>query len=136
MVILGIDWGERRVGLAFSRGKIAAPLRVIRVKDQEQAVVGVVAVCAELGVDQIILGLPLDSQDQEGAQARKVKQFGESLAERAGVEVAYWDEALSSKEATQKMIAARRGRRARRQRDAASAAVILQSFLDSQREEQ
>ena len=134
MVILGVDWGERSIGLAFSRGKIAAPLRAILVKDQEQAVVGVVAICAELGVDKIVLGLPFDSRDQEGAQAQKVRRFGESLAERAGVEITYWDEALSSREATQKMIAAGRGRQARRQLDAASAAVILQSWLDSQNE--
>jgi len=136
MIILGVDWGERRIGLAFSRGKLAAPLRALSVKEQSQAVAGVVAVCAELGADKIVLGLPLDSRDQEGVQARKVKQFGELLAEQTGVEVAYWDEALSSKEAAQKMIVAGRGRRARRQLDAASAAVILQSFLDSQQEEQ
>mgnify|MGYP001122712810 CR=1 FL=1 len=131
MTILGIDWGEKNIGIAFSSGLVAAPFEILRVKNQEEAIEKIVRTCEELQAEKIVLGIPLDSEGREGNQARKVRAFGRKLGEEVGGEIVFWNESLSSKEALEKKIEAGRGRKSRRELDAVSAAVILQDFLDA-----
>ncbi|MFW6109812.1 MAG: Holliday junction resolvase RuvX [Patescibacteria group bacterium] len=130
MVTLGIDWGEKRIGVAYSRGNIAGPLKVIEVATMP-VVDEVKDICNRLGVDKIVLGVPWGEKGKDTEQSRKVCEFGEQLENSIEAEVVYWNETLSSQQALQKMIAAKKGRKARRELDAASAAIILQDYLDS-----
>lgn len=131
MTILGIDWGKRRIGVAFSRGEIASPLEVLEVKSRERAVEKVAEICKEMEAKKVVLGVPLDSEGRETAQAKRVRDFGRKLSEKVNAKVIYWNEALSSREAMKKLIEAGRGQKFRRELDAASAAVILQDYLDA-----
>jgi len=122
--ILGIDFGERRIGLAVAEGGLAEPLSIIEVDNQTSAVEKIVRVCEQEKIGEIVLGLPRDS--------KRVKNFGQKLAKEAGLKVIFWDEVLTSEEALSKMIEAGRPQRKRRRLDDVSAALILQEYLDSQ----
>jgi len=121
--ILGIDFGERRIGLAVAEGGLAEPLSIIEVDNQTSAVEKIVRVCEREKIEEIVLGLPRDS--------KRVKNFGQKLAEETGIKVIFWNETLTSEEALSKMIEAGRPQQKRRRLDDVSAALILQEYLDS-----
>lgn len=125
MRILGIDYGEKRIGLAVSEGKLASPVTTVsRFED-------VLRFVTENKIEKIVLGLPLDAEGKEGFQAKKVREFGERLAEKTGVEVEYWNETLSTQDALRAMIESGAPQKRRRNLDSISAALILQEYLDS-----
>lgn len=122
--VLGVDFGERRIGLAIAEGRLAEPLAIVEVDDQASAIEGVAKVCQGENVKEIVLGVPDGSE--------KVKNFGRALSKKTGLKVVFWDETLTSEEALSKMIEAGRRQKKRRRLDDVSAAIILQEYLDSQ----
>jgi len=134
--IMGLDVGDRRIGVALSDelGLLATPFAVLKRSSLREDVQRVVRLVAEQGVGTVVVGLPYSLSGELGPQAVKVKRFGEALANALPVPVIFWDERYSTVEASRMLTAA--GRRARRQKpyiDAAAAAVMLQSYLDARR---
>jgi len=134
MRALGVDFGERRVGVAVSdpTGLVASPWGILERTSDAGVADRVASLILELSVDLIVLGLPLDTRGEEGPQARRVRRFGELLARRTDAPVVYWDESFSSADAAQlrRLRGARRAERARPVDDIA-AAMLLQSYLDT-----
>jgi putative Holliday junction resolvase len=138
MRTLAIDFGKRRTGLALSDagGKLATPYEVLQITSNEQALAEITKVIEKEGVQQIVLGLPLNMDGSRGAPAKEVIEFGRALANRANVKVIYVDERLSTFQAEQDLLDARREgqkltRKSKKQRlDAIAAAGFLQEFLD------
>ncbi len=133
---MALDVGDRRIGVALSdpTGVIASPLttihRVAEKKDQ-QAIADLVE---EHSVGQVVIGLPRTLQGELGPQAQKVMRFGEHLGGVLDVPLSYWDERYSTADA-ERIVGTRRRGRGRGTRgfvDHVAAAVILQSYLDSQ----
>jgi len=135
MRVLGVDFGERRIGLAISdpSGLIAQTWGIIERASDAQAAERVAQVAGELGAETILLGLPLTAGEAEGAQARRVRRFGALLGEKTSIPIVYWDETLTSVDAMRLLYerGTRRGRR-RQPVDAIAAAVLLQAYLDVQ----
>lgn len=135
--VLGIDFGEKRIGLAISDplGSAAHPLEVVERHGIEDAIEHIGEVARRRRVNKIVMGLPLNMDGSVGPQARRVRRFASRLRRALGVDVAFWDERLTSAEAERALLAADQ-RRARRRavRDAVAAAVLLQGYLDSRRE--
>ena len=126
MRILGIDYGEKKIGLSFSEGNLAAPIGVEpNTKDFGRKIKDF---CQKEKVEKIVLGI------SEGQMAQKQKKFGAKMARICGLPVELWDETLTSQEAVKVMIESGRKRKKRRVEDAVSAALILQSYLDFQKE--
>jgi len=133
MKILGIDYGLKRIGLAFSETGLAEPLSVIRhprktsPRGRQSSVIRKIAgVCQKYGVEKIVIGLP------EGEIATKVREFGKKLSFFTKLPVVFQDETLTSQDAIAKMIEAGKGRKTRKRiQDAIAAAIILQSYLNS-----
>jgi putative Holliday junction resolvase len=134
--VLGIDAGERRVGLALSDELrlLASPLVVL---DRGRGLAPVLDALAHVArtesVAQIVVGLPLNADGTRGRQARRAQDFARVAERVVGVPVEMWDERLSTREA--EGIARAQGRNMRRLRqrgqlDAIAAAVILQDYLD------
>lgn len=136
MRALGIDYGERRIGLALSdpTGTIASPLQTLTYrKGKRPPLRAVEEIARERGVEQIVLGLPLDLAGEETEGCRVVRGLGGELERRLGIPVAYVDERLTSvrAERTIRRLGLKRSERERKERiDAAAAALILQSWLD------
>ncbi len=142
MRLLSLDVGGRRVGVAVSddTGLIASPLTTIRRTSKAADFDKIARLVQEQRAGALVIGLPLNRDGSAGPQAQRVERYAAALAEslRAqglGLPVIFWDEHLSTQRADEAMIVAGRKARDRRDRiDAAAAAVILQDYLDEQRQ--
>jgi putative Holliday junction resolvase len=134
--ILGIDYGERRIGLALSdpTATIAGPLpTLIRRRGKRPPVQAVANIARENGAVEAVIGLPLTLEGEESEWTAEVRAFGEALAQRAGIEVRYLDERFTSVRAERAVRSSglRKSEREDKARvDAAAAMLILQAFLD------
>ncbi len=134
MRYLALDLGDRRIGIAISdrSGMLARSLEVLRRASRAADFAHIAALVAEHHAEAIVVGLPLNMDGTEGAQAAWVRDYSAALAETLDLPLHLWDERLTTVEAADIMRA--QGRRADKQWiDAVAAAVILQSYLDAQR---
>jgi putative Holliday junction resolvase len=149
--ILGIDAGERRIGVAISDPgrSFALPLDSVLADGSEFERLG--ELIAREDVGEIVVGLPLSMSGESSAQTELARAFAAKAEERLGLPVHMWDERLSSREAERLTSNRReggregsgreRGRRGGRggkpssgpDTDAMAASIILQAFLDSRR---
>ena len=140
MRIVGLDVGERRIGVAVSdvTRTLARPLGVLRPAGLDVDAVQLSAdeigrlAREEDGVASIVVGLPRRLDGTPSDMTRRVEQFARQLEARTALPVTLQDERLSSREAESRLAIREKGWRVRKQRlDAAAAAVILQDYLDS-----
>lgn len=130
---MGLDVGERRIGIAFSdplgitaqayamreRTNLKADLFFLRQLFSEKEATG------------IVVGLPINMNGSAGPMAEKARAFGAQLAKTVGVTPFFWDERLSTTAAERILLEADLSRSKRRQKiDQLAASVILQNFLD------
>jgi len=129
--ILGVDFGERRAGLALGVGGVTAPLGVFKIRggDVEILISEITRVCLEEKIERIVLGLPLNARGEPTPQSLKVREFGKRLARRVGRPVVFWDEFQSSKEALWEAIALDISQKRRRTLDDIAAMVMLRRYL-------
>jgi putative holliday junction resolvase len=131
--VLAVDPGTVRVGLAVSDplGITAQPLEVV---DAGEAVSRIVEICAELGVDEVIVGLPTTEAGEHGESARMAEALAEEIAAATGLPVSTVDERYTSRMAETLMVDAGVRRRKRRGAvDKVAAAVLLRGYLDGRR---
>jgi putative Holliday junction resolvase len=143
--ILGLDLGERRIGLAVAdveAGRALPLLTLRRGADVQVDVLALVRVVAEQDAVEVVVGLPLEASGTEGPQAIATRAWVEAVGDGLGVPVAFRDERLSSHLAEQRVGPMKRGRsggpptRTQRERyreriDREAAAIILQDELDA-----
>ena len=133
MRVLGVDPGEKHLGLAVSdeTGLVARPLATLRHVSRAEDAARIVSAVQAQGAAQIVVGYALDSDGQPGPQARHAEKLAEALRALTAVPVVLHDESFSSEEANAGMRAAGKKRRARREQiHTAAAAAILQSYLN------
>jgi putative Holliday junction resolvase len=134
--ILGIDYGERRIGLALSdpTATIARPLpTLVRRRGKRPPVQAVADIAREHEAAEVVVGLPLTLEGEESEWTTEVRAFGDALARRAGIPVQYLDERFTSARAERavRSLGLRKAQREEKGRvDAAAATLILQAFLD------
>jgi putative Holliday junction resolvase len=132
---LGLDLGEKRIGVALSDsgGIMATPYEVVqRSGDRTRDHARIVALAEEAGVELIVVGLPLSLDGSKGPAALGVEAEADELRIRVDLPVELWDERLSTVEATRRLRAAGvRGTKRRHVVDQVAATVILQSWLDA-----
>ena len=130
--ILGLDPGERRVGVALSdpTGTIASPHSVID-RRAVKLTDAVRMLCEEHHVERIVVGLPTGLSGVEGPSAKAARTVGDAVAEATGLPVEYQDERFTTVTAEAALLegGVRRAKR-RDVRDKVAAAVILQTYLD------
>ena len=140
MRVLGIDYGERRIGIAVSdpTGTLARPVTTLKEhRNLGAAVEAVMRSIADLErdaepVERIVLGLPRRLDGSANDQTPRVEAFAAILEKRAGRVVVLQDERLTSHEADALLAEREPDWRARKLRlDAVAAAVILQEYLDT-----
>ncbi len=134
--MLGIDLGERRLGLAISDESciLASPLIVYERRELAKDIKFLSDLVARHQVAEIVLGLPLNLNGSLGPKAEQALEFKTLLAERLKLPVHTFDERLTTIEAERVLLQADMSRRKRKQRrDALAAVLILQGYLDCQR---
>ena len=137
--VLGVDYGERRIGLALSdpTRTIASPLGTLtRRAGKRPPWAEVERLVRDHEVAEIVVGLPLELSGEEGEWAAEVRAFAEKAAARTGVPVRLADERLTSVRAERVVRGSGlpKGKREEKGRvDETAAAIILQNHLDASR---
>lgn len=132
--ILGIDYGERRIGLAISDplGIIAQTLTTLDTKKIKDPFFEIKNIVKEKKVKKIVVGLPKNMDGTIGEQGKKVLEFAKNLSKEVNIKIDFWDERLSSVE-SQKMLkeTKRKIKQDKKIVDRISASLILQGYLES-----
>ncbi len=132
---LGLDIGERRIGVALSdaTGHLASPLTTLNARSEPQVLEQIVRLAREYQVIAVVVGLPLTLRGEVGPQAQVVQRFAAALEVALGLPLHFFDERLSSAAAEQMLreLGVKPARR-REQIDQVAAAIILQDYLDQQ----
>ncbi|MCP2604622.1 Holliday junction resolvase RuvX [Candidatus Aminicenantes bacterium AH-873-B07] len=134
MRILGIDYGEKNIGLALSDelGIIVRPLGKYKRRNKKKDKDYFLKLIKQHNIQQIVIGLPLRMDGSKGTQAHQVERFGNWLKEITQLPVNYWDERLSTKQAfdilKEHNIKYKKGKKLK---DQISAVIILSSYLES-----
>lgn len=135
MRVMGLDVGDRRIGVALSdeTGVLASPLSTLERVGPRQDPTAIAALVREHEVDAIVVGLPRNMDGSLGPQAQKVQAFAASVGAAARVPVRFWDERLTTVEAEQ-ILSERNVPWQRRKGlvDQVAAVLILQEYLDHQ----
>ena len=132
MRCLGIDYGTRRIGLAFGDELgVATPLPALVASDAAKRWADLLAIARLRRVTDIVLGHPLNMDDTAGPKAKEAEALAEKLGGELGVPVHLIDERLTSHEAESTIAKSeRRKLRASGLIDSRAATLILQDFLD------
>lgn len=134
--VLGIDLGERRIGLAISdeEGRFAFPAGFHQRRDLAGDLEALRALAVSQGAVRIVVGLPLLLDGREGTGARAAREFAEALRRATSLPVELVDERLTTREAERALAQApRKTRRGRKQViDAMAATLLLRGWLDAQ----
>jgi len=134
MRILGLDVGDRRIGVAISDpGEVlASPLTTITNENRQNAIDAIIRLVDQHDVKRIVIGLPYSLDGSLGGQANKVMDFVDRLSKGTRTSIETWDERLSTV-AVERLLKEVDNKKAnkRERRDAAAAAYILQGYLDS-----
>lgn len=130
MKLLGIDYGQKRVGLAMSGGSLAFPYRTLARTTREKLFAELLDICAKENVTDIVLGLPLLTDGQDSLTTRQVRNFRDSLARRTALPIHLVNEVLTSSEARNRLREAGVStRKSDGLLDQMAAVCILETFL-------
>ena len=135
--LLGVDWGERRIGLALSGESqtLAQPLGTLtRRRGKRFPMTELIANVSRHAVVGVVVGLPLEASGDEGEPARAARALAQDIARRAERPVAMWDERFTTarvRRAVHEMGGTPRDRAG--DVDALAATLLLQHYLDGRR---
>ena len=132
--LLGLDVGQRRIGLAICDpdGRLATPYSTVTRRTPQEDIAAIIAVVQAEEVRRIIVGLPLSLDGTVGPQAQQTLAFCDALRAGSPVPVETWDERYSTFEAEGRLREAGvTPSRNRGRLDAAAATVSLQGYLDA-----
>ena len=134
MRIIGLDIGDRRIGVAISDGMgwtAQAVTMILRDGNDKKAISELKEIIEEYEVEEILVGLPKNMDGTIGPQAQKVIAFVERLKNAFQIPVVLWDERLSTVSAEKTLIEADLSRKKRKGlKDKLAAQFILQGYLD------
>ena len=135
MQILGLDVGDRTIGIAASDGLMltAQGVETIRRRSLQQDLGRLQELVTQYGTDTLVIGLPKNMDGTEGDRCSFVREFGETLQQTfPDIRIIFWDERLSTVAAARSLIAADVSRAKRKKViDKMAAVFILQGYLDS-----
>ncbi len=133
MRVLGLDYGEKRIGLAVcdELGLTAQGLPTLIRKTRKHDLDILRAWIQKYAVESIVLGYPLRLDGSEGIQCEKVNRFAKVLMETFSLPVIKWPETMSTKDAQDILISAGlRWKKRKEKIDQLAACLILQNYLD------
>ena len=134
MRILGLDLGDRTIGVAVSDplGFTAQGITTIRRKSLQYDIEELKKICKEYNIENVLLGYPKNMNGTEGPRCEIVREFAEVIKEQLDLPIQFWDERLSTVAAHRAMLEADLSRAKRKKIvDKIAAVYILQGYLDS-----
>lgn len=131
--ILGIDYGERRCGVALSDPTqlIATPYSVIEWKGLRSLLGEIERISKDQQIERVVIGMPLNMNGTQGPMANTVQEFVNALGKHLAIPVLTWDERLSTRTAEKALLEAGTSRAKRKKLvDKIAAQILLQAYLD------
>lgn len=131
MKLLALDIGTKRVGYAVSDvdQTMSFPRETLNIIPENKFIEKLKSVIKEEGICKIIIGLPLDIENEEGDSAKRIRKLGEKLTVDLALPVTFVDESGSTQEALSK-IPFKRDRKVKGGADAIAAQIILERYLE------
>ncbi len=125
MKVLGVDYGDKFIGLSYSEGILAVPLTQLA---KGEALNRISKICNELEIDLCVIGIP------QGRMEKKAKEFGLQLKNNWSGGIVFWDETLTSYSAQKLLIkSGKRGKKLKNTEHKVASSLMLQSYLDHQK---
>lgn len=136
MVIISVDYGDKRTGVAVcdKLEMLASPVCVITEWNQDVLANKIVEIANEKKAEQIVVGLPKNMDGTMGFRSEACKALGELLQSITEIPVVYWDERLTTVSAHRILSENNvRGKKRKNVVDAVAADIILQDYIDSRK---
>jgi putative holliday junction resolvase len=126
MNLLGVDYGQKRIGLAWVQEglDVVLPFGTILKETKEAHIAALVAIIQKEKIDRVVFGLPLNEEGQEAQNTKRVREFAAALSQKIQADIVFEDERYTSHEADEM------GGNA--SRDEKAAMVILSRYLEHQ----
>lgn len=137
MRIMGLDYGDKTVGVAVSDGLLltAQPVETVkreRANKLRQTYARIEALIQQYDIEKVVVGLPKNMNNEEGIRCAQTREFAETLERRTGLEIIFWDERLTTVAANAVLEEGGVNRQKRKAYiDKIAASMILQGYLDS-----
>lgn len=138
MIILSVDYGDKRTGIALcdKTEMLASPVCVITEWNPETLADKIISVAREKRAEQIVVGLPKNMDGSKGFRAESCESLGELLRSKTDIPVVFWDERLTTVSAHRILSENNvRGKKRKAVVDAVAAVTILQDYIDSRKNE-
>lgn len=132
--ILGIDYGDKRIGIAISDPMQIIATALDYIPNNEQAVDNILELTKKYDVDMIVVGLPLNLKGERGVKSAQVNDFIQNLKQKTDLKILEWDERFTTTIARKTIIEMgfkKKHRQDKSKIDSLAAAILLQSYLDS-----
>lgn len=131
--VLGVDLGERRIGLAISdlEARIAFPAGIVESRGRQRDLAALQQFALERGITRIVVGLPIHLEGRESRGSSAARSFAAALGRATGLPVELLDERWTSVAANRSLDESKSGRKRRRQAvDSVAATLLLRTFLE------
>lgn len=136
MIILSVDYGDKRTGIAVcdKLEMLASPVCVITEWNQNVLAQKIIDVAIEKKAEQIVIGLPKNMDGSKGFRAEACEALGEMVEALTTIPVVFWDERLTTVSAHRILSENNvRGKKRKNVVDAVAADIILQDYIDSRK---
>ena len=136
MIILSVDYGDKRTGIAVcdKLEMLASPVCVLTEWNAETLAEKIVDIAKQKNAEQIVIGLPRNMDGSKGFRAEACEALGELLKSKIEIPVTFWDERLTTVSAHRILSENNvRGKKRKSVVDAVAAEIILQNYIDSRK---
>lgn len=136
MIIIGIDYGDERTGIAVCDKfeTLASPVTVIHEYNQDKLISKIIELSSEYKPECFVIGLPKNMDGSVGFRGDKCIEFAEKLSEISGIKCELYDERLTTVNASVYLNMNNvKGKKRKNTVDAVASTIILQNFIDSKR---
>ena len=136
MIILSVDYGDKRTGIAVcdKLEMLASPVCVLTEWNSETLAEKIVDLAKQKNAEQIVIGLPRNMDGSKGFRAEACEALGELVRGKCEIPVVFWDERLTTVSAHRILSENNvRGKKRKNVVDAVAAEIILQNYIDSRK---
>jgi putative Holliday junction resolvase len=130
-ILLGIDYGEHKIGLAFGRSDVVMPIKIVNAKDRDSAIKEIIQIAKTNHVTKLVIGLPLSFDKKENLQSKTVRQFTKLLNHYLKLPFEFIDEYGTSDDAQGYLVLSGTTKNRRDMDDAIAAALILKRYYNN-----
>ena len=136
MIILSVDYGDKRTGIAVcdKLQLLASPVCVLTEWNAEVLAQKIVDIALEKKAEQIVVGLPKNMDGSKGFRADACEELGNIIKSKTDIPIVFWDERLTTVSAHRILSENNvRGKKRKAVVDAVAAVTILQDYIDSRK---